>query len=87
MKQTSIDWLVSVLAHNDIIDHKLLSTREDKYKLYKRLVEQAKKMHKEEHGKTWDDSLDNFKARGMNEMRAYSDFDDYYNETFKQNKQ
>ena len=44
--------------------------------------EQAKAMHREEHGKTWDDSLDNLKARGMNEMRAYTDFDDYYNETF-----
>lgn len=41
-----------------------------------------KAMHKEEHGQTWDKSLDNLKARGMNEMRAYTDFDDYYAETF-----
>lgn len=49
---------------------------------YMELKQQAKAMHKEEHGKTWDKSLDNLKARGMNEVRAYADFDDYYNETF-----
>ena len=49
-----------------------------------KLHRQAKAMHKEEHGKTWDKSLDNLKARGMNEMRAYTDFDEYYNETFGQ---
>lgn len=47
------------------------------------LVEQAKEMEKEQHGQTWDKSLDNLKARGMNEMRAYCDFDDYYQETYK----
>lgn len=45
--------------------------------------EKAKAMHRKEHGKTWDDSLDNLKARGMNEMRAYADFDEYYNETYE----
>jgi len=49
--------------------------------------EQAKAMHRNEHGQTWDDSLDNLKARGMNEMRAYTDFDGYYNETFNNNEQ
>lgn len=49
---------------------------------YMELKQQAKAMHKEEHGQTWDKSLDNLKARGMNEMRAYTDFDDYYAETF-----
>ena len=46
--------------------------------------EQAKAMHKEEHGQTWDKSMENFEARRRNEMRAYTDFDDYYNETFNQ---
>lgn len=45
---------------------------------------QAKEMEKQQHGQTWDKSLDNLKARGMNEMRAYCDFDDYYKETYKQ---
>lgn len=47
-----------------------------------KLIKQAKAMHREEHGQTWDKSLDNLKARGMNEMRAYTDFDDYYAEKF-----
>jgi len=47
-------------------------------------IEQAKAMHKEEHGQTWDKSMENFEARGRNEMRAYTDFDDYYRETYEQ---
>jgi hypothetical protein len=46
----------------------------------------AKEMHRKEHGQTWDKSLDNLKARGLNEMRAWVDFDEYYNETFGGNK-
>ena len=49
------------------------------------LFEQAKAMHKEEHGKTWDKSIENFEARGRNEMRAWVDFDEYYNETYESN--
>ena len=44
--------------------------------------EQAKSMHREEQGKTWDAAMDNFKARGENYVRAYGDFDDYYNKTY-----
>ena len=49
--------------------------------------EQAKAMHKEEHGKTWDDAMENMKARGGNYMRAWTDFDEYYNETFGGNNE
>jgi hypothetical protein len=42
----------------------------------------AKAMHREEHGKTWDDAMENMKARGGNDMRAYTDFDNYYEEKF-----
>ena len=49
--------------------------------------EQAKAMHKEEHGKTWDDAMENMKARGGNDMRAWTDFDEYYNETFGGNNE
>lgn len=45
---------------------------------------QAKAMHKQELGKTWDDSIENFKARGENIVRAYVDFDDYYKQRFEQ---
>ena len=69
-KQSSIDWLQAIELERDL-------TLADWNK--------AKAMHRMEHGKTWDDSLDNLKARGMNEMRAYTDFDDYYNETYESN--
>lgn len=73
-KQTSVEWLV----------HHLIDYGFD-LSLHQFEIEQAKAMHREEHGQTWDKSLDNLKARGMNEMRAYTDFDDYYNETFNKN--
>jgi hypothetical protein len=43
---------------------------------------QAKAMQKQQHGKTWDDAMESIKARGGNDMRAYTDFDDYYAETY-----
>ena len=74
-KQSSVEWLVQELR----------KFYAEPWKYDKQIIiEQAKAMHRKEHGKTWDDSLDNLKARGMNEMRAYADFDEYYNETFNQ---
>ena len=52
---------------------------------YMELKTKAKEMHKEEHGQTWDKSMENFEARGRNEMRAWVDFDEYYNETYESN--
>ena len=81
-KQSSVEWFAkeSWKLRVELEDEKI-SLGEYANKYYQ-LKQQAKAMHKEEHGQTWDDSLDNLKARGMNEMRAYTDFDDYYNETF-----
>jgi hypothetical protein len=70
-QQTSIDWLIDELIKNHGIQANLYSE-----------FEQAKEMHREEQGKTWDAAMDNFKARGENYVRAYGDFDDYYNKTF-----
>lgn len=82
-KQSSVEWYANE-------EDKLFTSYQKgfmstaRYILLKyKLREQAKAMHKEEHGQTWDKSLDNLKARGMNEMRAYTDFDEYYNETFE----
>ena len=49
------------------------------------ILKQAKAMHKEEHGQTWDKSMENFEARGRNEMRAWVDFDEYYEQTYESN--
>jgi len=45
-------------------------------------LEQAKAMEKQQHSTTWDKSMDNLDARGGNMVRAWVDFDDYYNETY-----
>lgn len=47
-KMTAVEWLISVLAHNDILDHKALSNNERLYNLYKRLVEKGKQMEAEQ---------------------------------------
>lgn len=53
---------------------------------YMRLKQIAKEMHKQEHSKTWDTALDKYEVRAGNYMRAYEDFDDYYQENYNQNK-
>jgi len=45
-------------------------------------LEQAKEMEKQQHATTWDKAMDNLDARGGNMVRAWVDFDDYYNETY-----
>lgn len=77
-KQSSVKWLFCALidqGYKNPHDMELIS-----------IIEQAKAMHREEHGKTWDESMDNFIARGENYVRAYVDFEDYYAETFGGNK-
>lgn len=53
-KQSVVEWLISILAHNDILDHKTLSSDERLYNLYKRLVEQAKEMENKQESITND---------------------------------
>jgi len=45
---------------------------------YMKLKQQALQMEREQHGKTWDTALDKYEVRAGNYMRAYEDFDDYY---------
>ena len=77
-KQSSLEWFWFNLT-DDIIG-KLSSQQIGE--IYE-LIQQAKKMHKKEHSKTWDKSMDNLDLRGGNIARAWDDFDEYYNETFK----
>ena len=72
MKQTAVEWLVETfnITNVDLSHHKLI-------------IDQAKEMEKQQHGKTWDTALDKYEVRAGNYMRAYEDFDEYYNETFK----
>jgi hypothetical protein len=71
---SSIDWLIKELGEyfpNGIGGIELM-------------VKKAKAMHKEEHAQTWDKAIEKLEARGGNQVRAYVDFDDYYNQTFEQ---
>ena len=47
---------------------------------YLELKRQAKEMHKKELGDAWDVAIDKYEVRAGNYMRAYEDFDDWYNE-------
>jgi hypothetical protein len=57
--ENSIDWLIDRIKNQHL--YAFMSLDE--------LSTQAKKMHKEEHGKTWN-------------VNKYSSFDEYYNKTF-----
>jgi hypothetical protein len=67
--KTAVEWLFDQI--------------ENEGKCIYEVIEQAKEMEKEQHGKTWDTALDKYEVRAGNYMRAYEDFDEYYNETFK----
>jgi hypothetical protein len=51
--------------------------------LYNSDIEQALELERLQHGQTWNTALDKYEVRAGNYMRAYEDFDDYY-EQFKQ---
>jgi hypothetical protein len=46
------------------------------------VIDEAKEMEKQQHATTWDKSMDNLDARGGNIVRAWGDFDEYYNQTY-----
>jgi hypothetical protein len=73
MKKTAVEWFFKKLNEN----------QDKTYKEIELIFEQAKEMEKEQHGKTWDTALDKYEVRAGNYMRAYEDFDEYYNETYK----
>jgi hypothetical protein len=79
MAQTSVEWLIDQMFKQGFFDGNkpLTFTNLD------HLQQEAKEMERKEHGKTWDAALSKYEVRAGNYMRAYEDFDDYYNETFK----
>ena len=81
-QQTAVEWLakqMEILHYDYWAEH---ISKDEKNQRLKQLKEQAKEMEKQQHATTWDDAIDNLDARGGNIVRAYVDFDDYYNETF-----
>jgi len=76
---TAVEWLIDQMFKQGYFDGNkpLTFTNLD------HLQQEAKEMEKHEHGKTWDAALSKYEVRAGNYMRAYEDFDDYYNEKFK----
>jgi len=64
MKQTAVEWLVEQIMKHD----------KSFLQFYGAEIEQAKEMEKEQHGKTWDEAID--------EYSKYNTFEKYYNETY-----
>ena len=87
MKQTAVEWLGNEIDNElKVIDNlygKEIIGRKIAFAFVKRILIKAKEMEMEQHGKTWDTALDKYEVRAGNYMRAYEDFDEYYNETFK----
>ena len=74
---TSIEWLIEEMLSKGFFKESVTLTNID------HLQYKAEEMHKIELGKTWDAALDKYEVRAGNYMRAYEDFDDYYDEQFK----
>ena len=79
-QQTAVEWLGFKLnmLFTDIT--------EEQWKEAEILFQQAKEIEKEQHAITWDKSMDNLNVRGGNIIRAWDDFIDYYNTTYRDNK-
>ena len=74
-KQTAVEWLIDKLSNIKAEDFN--STLEVRL-----IIQQAKAMEKQQHGRTWDDALAQVEKRTV-WARAMCDFDEYYEETYK----
>jgi hypothetical protein len=81
-QQTAVEWYIEMLLNLDYEYAEGLITLGIYTERKNSLKQQAKEMEKEHHATTWDKAMDNLDARGGNIVRAYVDFDEYYNETY-----
>jgi hypothetical protein len=81
-KQTAVEWLISVLAHNDILDHNKVSSNKQLYNLYQRLKDQAKAMEKEQHCTTYINAMKECMINPLGDELYLEDAKEYYNETY-----
>ncbi len=80
-KQTALQWFISVLSHNDILDHKKVSSNKQLYNLYLRLKEQALEMEREQI----EDAHEIGYINGGNHKSVNGE--QYYNETYGGNNE
>ena len=76
--KTAVGWLENELA--DKLKH-IIENKD--YILMEELFEKAKEIEKQQHGETWDKSIDTFEKRGHVYVRAWEDFEEYYQQTYK----
>ena len=70
-KQTAVEWLIDKLPHS-------IETQ------FKKHIDQAKEMEKEQHNETWDSAhqAGRFEGKGIAEEN-WQTFETYWEETFK----
>ena len=80
-KETAVEWLDKQLQNIMFVQYgysdgirKIVIPLGD----YMNFKKQALAMERFEHSQTWDAALDKYEVRAGNYMRAYEDFDDYY---------
>jgi len=85
-KQSSVEWIENAFykkAKSTGINH-------DKWEIDEEVLDnffkQAKEMERVEHMKTWTKAIDQTQERAWNVIRAYDDFDEYYEQTYGGNK-
>jgi hypothetical protein len=66
MEKTAVEWLLQEMSK--------LNNKQPT----EAMIMYAKKLHRQEHSKTWDESMRNLDVRGGNIVRAWDDFDEYY---------
>ena len=81
--QTTVEQLLNTLkCRLDVINKETTELREQM--LQDLLVDTEKylEMEKQQHGKTWDSAIEQGEKRAWNISRLYTDFDDYFIETY-----
>lgn len=80
-KQTALQWFISVLSHNDILDHKKVSSNKQLYNLYLRLKEQALEMEREQIIEANADGQ-YLNSVSLTKRMCLNNAECYYNETY-----
>lgn len=81
-QQTAVEMLVEKLNQCEPMYSGVQSNEHKKY--IDELIQSAREMEKKQHSRTWDAALDAYKKRGHLYVRAWEDFDEYYEEQFKE---
>jgi hypothetical protein len=82
MKQSAIEWLLKELKIDIGTNIMEIWYRNNLGINVKSVIEQAKEIEKKQLGEAWDNGIQAHEKRGYNISRSFTDFDDYYDETY-----